>query len=190
MRFQEMRLRHKRSHMPCNLVNFILVNRELKVGRGRQQGEEKTRQKKKGVNSEKTQKKTGKEVWGDGISYHYNGFHDVQRCPIGSVSVQACRPRRGRSPAARQRGGEQEAGEEHVLPLYRGICACAEHVHVHAVHAMHAACLDKSALARPHATPCASAFLQVVVAVSFRVQEEMTMAMSRQNQFAEVFYTA
>jgi len=55
-----------------------------------------------------------------------------------------------------------------VLPFYRGICACAEHVHVRAVPAMCTACLDKSVLARPRATLCASAFLQVVVAVSFQ----------------------
>jgi len=48
MRSQETRLRRKRSQMPCNLVNFISVNRESEVGWGRQQGEEKTRQKIKG----------------------------------------------------------------------------------------------------------------------------------------------
>ena len=55
-----------------------------------------------------------------------------------------------------------------MLPFYRGICACAEHVHIHAVPAMRAARLDKSVLACPRATLCASAFLQVVVAVSFQ----------------------
>jgi len=55
-----------------------------------------------------------------------------------------------------------------VLPFYRGICACAEHVRIRAVPAMCAACLDKSVLARPRASLCASAFLQVVVAVSFQ----------------------
>ena len=37
---QEMRLRCKRSHMPCNLANFISVNQESEVGRGWQQGED------------------------------------------------------------------------------------------------------------------------------------------------------
>jgi len=64
--------------------------------------------------------------------------------------------------------GEQEGGEEHVLPFYRGIFACAEHVCIHAVPAMCAACLDKSVFACPRATLCASAFLQVVVAASFQ----------------------
>jgi len=86
----------------------------------------------------------------------------------GPVSVQAWRPQRRRSPAARRQGAEQEGGEEHVLPFYRGICACAEHVRVRAVRAKRAACLDKSVLARPRATLCASAFLQVIVAVSFQ----------------------
>jgi len=67
-----------------------------------------------------------------------------------------------------RRGGEQEGSEEHVLPFYRGICACAEHVCIHAVPAMRAARLDKSVLARPRTTLCTSAFLQVVVAVSFQ----------------------
>jgi len=56
MRSQETRLRRKRSHMPCNLVNLISVNWESEFGRGRQQGEEKTRQNKKGVKSEKPQR--------------------------------------------------------------------------------------------------------------------------------------
>jgi len=43
MRSQETRLRRKCSQMPCNLVNFISVNWESEVGRGWQQGEEKTR---------------------------------------------------------------------------------------------------------------------------------------------------
>jgi len=44
------------------------------------------------------------------ISYHHHRFDDVQRCPVGSVSVQAWRPQRGQSPASRRRGGEQEGG--------------------------------------------------------------------------------
>ena len=66
---------------------------------------------------------------------------------------------------AERRREERESTQEHVLPFYRGICACAEHVCVRAVHALRAARLDKSTLARPRATLCASPFLQVVVAV-------------------------
>jgi len=55
-----------------------------------------------------------------------------------------------------------------VLPFYRGICACAEHVRIRAVPAKRAAHLDKSVLARPHATLCESASLQVFVEVSFQ----------------------
>jgi len=55
-----------------------------------------------------------------------------------------------------------------MLPFYRGISACAEHVRIRAVPAMCAALLDKSILARPRPTLCASAFLQVVVAASFQ----------------------
>ena len=58
-----------------------------------------------------------------------------------------------------------------MLPFYRGICACTGHVRVRAVPAMHAAHLDKSVLARPRATLCTSAFLQVVVAASFQRPE-------------------
>jgi len=46
MRPQEKRLRRKESQMLCNLINFILVNRESEVGQGWQWGEE-TRKKKK-----------------------------------------------------------------------------------------------------------------------------------------------
>jgi len=76
MRPQETRLRRKRSHMRCNLVNFISVNRELEVGRGWQQGGEKMRQKKK--KSQKNPNRREKEVWEDGISYHHHGFEDAQ----------------------------------------------------------------------------------------------------------------
>jgi len=55
-----------------------------------------------------------------------------------------------------------------VLPFYRDICACADHVCISAVPAMRAARLDKSVFAHPRATLCASAFLQVVVAASFQ----------------------
>ena len=55
----------------------------------------------------------------------------VQRCPVSSVSVQAWKPWRGRSPAARRQGEqERESSEEHVLPFYRVMCACAEYVRV------------------------------------------------------------
>jgi len=59
MQSQGMRLRHKGSHMPCNLVNFIVVNQESEVRQGRQRGEdmrkkqrskvEKSQQSRKGV---------------------------------------------------------------------------------------------------------------------------------------------
>ena len=55
MRSQETRLRRKRSHMPCNLVNFNSVNRESEVGRGRQQGKEKKKREKE--KKEKKEKK-------------------------------------------------------------------------------------------------------------------------------------
>jgi len=77
MRSQEMRLRRKCSQMPCNLVNFISVNQESEVRRGRQQGEEKMRQKKQGVKSEKPQR-ARKRSGGGGISYQHHGFDDVQ----------------------------------------------------------------------------------------------------------------
>ena len=70
-----------------------------------------------------------------------------------------------------EEGSKRESCEEHVLTFYRGICACAEHVRVRAVRAMHAARLDKSAFARPRATLCASAFLQVVVAFFSEVRK-------------------
>ena len=54
-----------------------------------------------------------------------------------------------------------------MLPFYRGICPCTEHVRVHAVRAMRAARLDKSDLASPCTTLPASTFLQFVV-VFFR----------------------
>jgi len=131
---------------------------------------EKTRQEKRRVKSEKPQRarKISAGGVGEGIRYHHHGFNDIQRCPVGPVSVQAWRPWRGRRPVATRRGGEQEGSEEHVLPFYRGICACAEHVPIRTVPAMHAACLDKSVLARPCAILCASAFLQVILAVSFQ----------------------
>jgi len=169
MRSQQTRLRHKRSHMPCNLVNFIFGEPGIGglAGTAVGGGEDETGKKR----SEVAKTSAGKEKkcgGGEEISYHHHGFDDVQRCPFGSVSVQVWRPWRGWSPAARWQGGEQEGNEEHVLPFYRGICACAEHVHIRAVPAMRAARLDKSVLARPRASLCASAFLQVVVAVSFQ----------------------
>jgi len=70
-----------------------------------------------------------------------------------------------------RRGGEQEGSEERVLPFHRGICAHAEHVRVRAVCAMRAARLDKSALASPRATLCASTFLQVIVAAFLKARK-------------------
>jgi len=167
IRSQETRLRHKRSHVPCNLVNFISVNRESEVGPGRQLREEKTRQKIKGVKSEKPQRARKRIAGG----WDQLPPSRIQQCPAMSGRLSLCAGvelQQGRSPAARRQGGEQEGGEDHVLPFYRGICACAEHVHICAVPAMRAARLNKSILARPCATLCASAFLQVVVAVSFQ----------------------
>jgi len=87
------------------------------------------------------------------------------------------------SEAARSRARERESSKEHVLPF----CACAEHVRVHAVPAMRAAHLDKSALACPQASLC-KRFPAGHCGSFFRGQEETTMAMSRQNQFVAVFY--
>jgi len=152
------------------------VNRESEVWWGRQRagdGEDETGKKKK-VKSEKPQRARKRSAGGERISYHHHGFDDVQRCPVGSVSVQAWSPGESR---AQQPGGEEETKraarrargqEEHVLPFYRGIFACAEHVCIRAVPAMCVARLDKSVFARPRATLCASAFLQVVVAASFQ----------------------
>jgi len=76
---------------------------------------EKMRQKKKKSKVGKTPAGQENKCRGSGISYHHHhGFDDVQLCLVGSVSVQAWRPWQGQSPAARQRGGEQEQ---------RGACA-------------------------------------------------------------------
>jgi len=75
-----------------------------------------------------------------------------------------------------------------VLPFYRGICACTEHVHISAVPAICAARLDKSALVSPLANSACKRFPAGHCGVFFRGQEEMTMAMSRRNQFVAVFY--
>ena len=150
---------------PCKLYFWWTGNRRSDRDGGR--GGRRRDRKKKGVKSEKPQR-ARKGSAGGWDQLPPPRFDDVQRCPVGSVSVQAWRPRRGRRAAARWRGGEQEGGKEHVLPFYRGICTCAEHVCVRAVPAMRAAYLDKSILARPCATLCASAFLQVVVAVFFQ----------------------
>jgi len=163
-------------------------------------GEDKTEKKKKGKVG-KTPAGEEKKCGGERISYHHHGFDNVQRCPVGSVSVQAWSPGESR---AQQRGGEeeskraarrrargQEGGEEHVLPFYRGICECAEHFCIRAVPAMRAARLDKSVFARPWATLCASAVLSCrsLWQLPSRGQQEMAIAMSRQNQFVAVFYT-
>jgi len=44
-------------------------------------------------------------VRGERNSYHHHGFDDVQRCLVGSVSVQAWSPGESR---AQQSGGEKE----------------------------------------------------------------------------------
>jgi len=76
-------------------------------------------------------------------------------------SAQACMFQQGHSTAARWQGGKQEGSEEHVLSFYRGICPCA----ISPVRAIHAARLDKSTLASLRASPCVSAFLQVVMTI-------------------------
>ena len=111
MRSQEMRLRCKRSHMPCHLVNFIfgepgirgLVGMAVRDGEG--EGRRRDRKKKKGKVG-KTPPAKEKKCGGERISYHHHGFDDIQRCPVGSVSVQAWSPGESR---AQQPGGEQES---------------------------------------------------------------------------------
>jgi len=175
--------------MPCNLVNFISVNRELEVGRGRQQGEDTRKKERSKV--EKTPAGKEKKCRGGG---DWLPPPRTRRCPAMPGRLSLCAgveaPARAEpsSEAARRRA--RESSEEHVLPFYRAICPCAEHVCVRAVRAIRAACLDKSSLAGPCATLCASAFLQVVVVVFFGGQEEATMAMSRQNQLVAVFYSS
>jgi len=106
MRSQETRLRCKRSQMPCNIVNFISVNRESEVGRGRQQGEEKTRQKKKGVNSEKPQQARKRSA---------GGWESVTTTTDSTMSSDVrsaqslCRHGGPSEGGAQQRGGEQQS---------------------------------------------------------------------------------
>jgi len=145
------RLIRKRNQMLCNLVNSILANWESEVGQGWQRGED-TRKKERS--------KVEKPQWARKRSAGVESVTTTTDLTMSSDvwSAQSLwRPRQGRSPAARRRGGEQEAGKEHVLPFYRGICAYTEHFHVRAVRAMHVACLDKSAVAGPCATLCAQA---------------------------------
>ena len=78
------------------------------------------------------------------------------------AGVEVLARTRSGSKAARRRA---RGLEDHVLPFHRGLCPCAELVRVSAIHAICAARLAKSSLGGPHATPRASAFLQVVVAV-------------------------
>ena len=82
--------------------------------------------------------------------------HDVQ-------SAQSlCRRRSSGEDGVQQQGSEEERKrEERVLSFYTGICPCA----VRAVRAVCASRLDKSSLAGPCASPCASTFVQVVVSV-------------------------
>jgi len=111
MRSQEKRLRCKRSHMPCHLVNFIFGEPGIAglagtaVGGGRGEDETGKKKRKKGKVG-KTPAGEEKKCGGERISYHHHGFDDVQRCPIGSVSVQAWSP--GES-SAQQPGGEEES---------------------------------------------------------------------------------
>jgi len=101
------------------------------------------------------------------LAYHHYRFGNVQRCSVGSASVQAWRPQRGRGLAAMWRAREQEGSEEHVLSFYRGICSCT----VHAVRVIRAARLDKSSFASPHTSPCTRAFLQIIVALFSEVRK-------------------
>jgi len=125
-----MRLRRKRSQMPCNLVNFISVTWESEVGWGWQQGEDTRKKEKKKEREGETKKESSKVeqpqraskgVGGaGGISYHHHGFVDVQRCPVGSVSVQAWRIpwRQGR--AAKQQGGEKKRPQRRMCCPFLG----------------------------------------------------------------------
>jgi len=61
MRSHRTRLRHKRSHMLCNLINFISVNQELEVWWGQLQGED---IKKKERSKVKKHQRVRKEVRG------------------------------------------------------------------------------------------------------------------------------
>jgi len=94
---------------PC-LFDFILVNRESEVRRGQQQGEEKTRQKKKGVKSEKPQRARKRSAgWWDQLPPPR-----IRRCPAMSGQLSLCAgveaPARAEpsGEAARSRARERE----------------------------------------------------------------------------------
>jgi len=96
--------------MPCNLVNFIFgepgIGGLAGTAAGRRGGRERETGKKKRGTVGKTPVGKEKQCRGERICYHHHGFDDVQRCPVGSVSVQAWRPGKSR---AQQPGGEEES---------------------------------------------------------------------------------
>jgi len=129
-------------------------------------GDEK--KKKQAVKSEKPQRARKRSVGG----WNHLPPPRIRRCPAMSGQLSLCAgveaPVRAEpsSKAARRRARAREGSEEHVLPFYRGICTCAEHVCIRAVRAMRAARLDKSALASPCTTLYVSAFQVIVVVFS------------------------
>ena len=165
MRSQELRLRRKRSHMPCNLVNFIFSEMGIGGWVGTAAGEKTRQKKKKRVKSEKPQRvrKTSAGGWDQLPPPRIRPRPAMSSRLSLCAGVEAPARAEPSNDAARRRARESERSEEHLLPFYRGIRACTEQMRVHAVRAMHAARLNKSALAC--ATLCASVFLQVVVAV-------------------------
>jgi len=106
--------------MLCNLVNFISDNWELEVGQGWQQGEEKTRQKKKGKNPSGQ----GKEVQRGGSVTTTTDSTMSSNVP----SVQSlCRHEDPGEGGAQQRGGEDK-----IKRPARSMCCPFIGVFVHA----------------------------------------------------------
>jgi len=98
------RFRHKRSQMPCNLVNFILVNRESEVGRGWQRGED-TRKKERS----KVEKTPAGEERSAGGRYRFDTTTDLTMPSHVRSAQSLCRrggPGEGR---VQQRGVEEES---------------------------------------------------------------------------------
>jgi len=81
---------------PCKLYFWWTGNqRSGRDGSRGGVGEDKTE--KERVKSEKPQQARKRSVGRERISYHHHGFNDVQRCPVGSVSVQAWSPGESRA---------------------------------------------------------------------------------------------
>jgi len=116
MRSQETRLRRKWSHMPCNLVNFISVSRESEVGRGWQWGEEKTRQKKKGVKSEKSQRARKRSAGGGSVTT----TTDLTMSSDVRLAQSLCKHGGPSKGGGQEQGGEEESKRKRGL---RGACA-------------------------------------------------------------------